>query len=295
MSACPGTLRALLAGACAAALLLPQVAAAQGGDAPYVPTPQVVVDAMLRMARVGPGDYLIDLGSGDGRIVITAAKRYGARGLGVDLDASLLALANDAAGREGVAGLVDFRRQDLFETDLAPATVITSYLLPEMNLKLRSKLLALAPGTRIVAHDYHFGDWPPDERQTLRVPEKKVGDPGTSYVYLWVVPAQVAGRWRTEVAAGDGNAAPIELEITQSFQAIGGHAVVGARRVPLHGAHLQGADIHFAVDVASSGTSRRHSFRGRAAGDAIVGVVSVREAGAWRERDWRAARVAAPP
>ncbi|MCZ7563902.1 MAG: class I SAM-dependent methyltransferase [Burkholderiales bacterium] len=273
--------------------MLPSTAA-QGADAPYVPTPQIVVDAMLRMARVGPRDYLIDLGSGDGRIVISAAKRHGARGLGVDLDASLLALANDAAGREGVAHLVDFRRQDLFHTDLAQATVVTSYLLPEMNLKLRPKLLDLAPGTRIVAHDYHFGDWPPDERETLRVPEKQVGDPGLSYVYLWIVPARVAGRWRAEVVGADGRAVPIGLEITQSFQAIGGHAEVPGRRTPLHGAHLGGSDIHFALDVTVGGVHRRHSFRGRVAGDTIAGAVAVREAGAWQEREWRARRVAAP-
>jgi len=284
--------RLLLASACAAAAIIPQAAAAQPYDAPYVPTPQVVVDAMLRMARVGPRDVLIDLGSGDGRIVITAAKRYGARGVGVDLDESLLALANDAAGREGVSALASFRRENLYETDLSSASVITSYLLPEMNLKLRPRLLALAPGTRIVAHDYHFGDWLPDERETLRVPEKKVGEPGVSYVYLWVVPARVGGRWRTEVASGDG-ALPIELDIAQDFQVVNGHALVGGKRMPLHAAFLQGADLHFGIDVPDGAGARRHSFRGRVSGSDIHGVVAAREAGAWREREWRAQRVSA--
>jgi hypothetical protein len=280
--------------ACAAAAVLPQAAAGQALDAPYVPTPQVVVDAMLRMARVGPRDFLIDLGSGDGRIVITAAKRYGTRGVGVELDESLLALANDAAGREGVAELAVFRRENLFETDLSQASVITSYLLPEMNLKLRPKLLGLAPGTRIVAHDYHFGDWSPDERETLRVPEKTVGEPGLSYVYLWIVPAQVGGRWRTQVASG-GGMLPIELDIAQEFQVIRGHALVSGKRVRLHGAHLQGADLHFGIDVPDGAATRRHSFRGRIAGSEISGIVAAREAGAWREREWRAERVPARP
>lgn len=272
--------------------MLAPLAAGQPFDAPYVPTPQVVVDAMLRMARMGPRDSLIDLGSGDGRIVITAAKRYGARGVGVDLDESLLALANDAAGREGVAALAVFRRQNLFETDLSRASVITSYLLPEMNMKLRPKLLALAPGTRIVTHDYHFGDWTPDERQTLRVPEKQVGEPGISYVYLWIVPAQVGGRWRTQVASSAGELA-IELDIAQEFQVVTGHARVGGKRVALQGAQLQGADLSFAIDVPNGETTRRHRFRGRAADGEIDGVVSVREAGAWRERRWSAQRVPA--
>ena len=167
-------------------LLLAPVATAQDGrgDVVYVPTPQVVVDEMLRMAKVGAKDFVIDLGSGDGRIVITAAKKHGARGFGVDLDTYLLKIANDNAKKEGVADRARFVEQNLFETDLSQATVITSYLLPEMNEQLRPKLLTLKPGTRVVAHDYHMGEWDPDEEKTLIVPEKTVGDPGKSYIYL---------------------------------------------------------------------------------------------------------------
>ena len=127
------------------------------GDVVYVPTPQVVVEEMLEMAKVGPSDFIIDLGSGDGRIVITAAKKFGARGFGVDLDAYLLKKARESARREGVAERAQFVEQNLFEADLSHATVITSYLLPEMNEKLRPKLLALKPGTRVVTHDYDMG------------------------------------------------------------------------------------------------------------------------------------------
>jgi len=176
------------------ALFAPVAVAQTGrGDVVYVPTPQVVVDEMLRMAKVGASDYVIDLGSGDGRIVITAAKKLGARGFGVDLDTYLLKIANTNAKQEGVADRAHFIEQNLFETDLSKATVITTYLLPEMNERLRPKLLALKPGTRIVAHDYDMGNWLPDEQKTLIVPEKKVGDPGKSYVFFWLVPAQVAG------------------------------------------------------------------------------------------------------
>ena len=176
----------------------PAVAQKGVGDVVYVPTPQQVVDAMLRMAEVGPSDYLIDLGSGDGRVVITAAQR-GARALGVDLDRYLLGVATEAARRAGVAERATFREQNLFETDLAAATVISTYLLPDMNAKLRPKILALKPGTRVVAHDYHMGDWLPDEQQSLKIPEKKVGLEGVSYVYLWHVPASVAGKWRAVI------------------------------------------------------------------------------------------------
>ncbi len=171
------------------------VCAQQGvGDVVYVPTPQVVVDTMLRMANVGPADYLVDLGSGDGRVVITAAK-LGARALGVDLDRHLLGVARESARREGVATHATFREQNLFETDLAGATVVTTYLLPDMNLKLRPKLLALPAGTRVVAHDYHMGDWLPDDREMLLVPEKKVGQAGVSHIYLWRVKSRLVGMW----------------------------------------------------------------------------------------------------
>src|SRR5215212_9872019 len=179
----------LYLGLAASAVLLTGPALSQEGrgDVVYVPTPQIVVDEMLRMAKIGPNDFLIDLGSGDGRFVITAAKKFGARGFGVDLDAHLLKIARDSAQKEGVAERAQFVEQNLFETDLGKATVISSYLLPEMNVKLRPKILALKPGTRVVAHDYHMGDWYPDEQKDIPVPEKVVGTPGVSYIYMWVV------------------------------------------------------------------------------------------------------------
>src|SRR5262245_30079528 len=233
----------------ALALLAPPAGAQHGqGDVVYVPTPQVVVDEMLRMAKVGPADYLIDLGSGDGRIVITAVKKHGARGFGVDLDTYLLKLANAAAKKEGLTDRARFVEQNLFETDLSPATVITTYLLPEMNQKLRPKILALKPGTRVVAHDYSMGNWDPDEEKTLLVPEKVVGDPGKSYIYLWIVPAQAAGRWESQIAVS-GKPVPYQFNFEQNFQLVHGSVRAGDRDAKLPQLRLVGDQIAFKLDV----------------------------------------------
>jgi hypothetical protein len=261
------------------------------GDVVYVPTPQVVVDTMMRMAQVGPGDYLIDLGSGDGRVVVSAANR-GARALGVDLDRYLLGVANEAAKREGVADRATFREQNLFETDLASATVITTYLLPEMNVKLRPKILALKPGTRVVAHDYHMGDWLPDQRETLEVPEKKVGLEGVSYVYLWHVPAQVAGRWRTEIPVA-GRLAPFEFELEQRFQVVTGRAAaIASRPTRLQTPRLRSDALSFTVELGPGRPPVRYEFQGRVEGDEFRGTAFVWENNARREVSFAARRVA---
>jgi hypothetical protein len=272
-------------GALALALGLPAAHAQDGrGDVVYVPTPQVVVDEMLKMGKVGPKDYLIDLGSGDGRIVITAAKKLGARGFGVDLDTYLLKIANASAKKEGVADRAQFIEQNLFETDLSPATVITSYLLPEMNAKLRPKLLALKPGTRVVAHDYSMGEWDADEEKTLIVPEKTVGDPGKSYIYAYIVPARVAGRWTSELALG-GKPVPWQFAFEQSYQYVHGNARAGERDVRLPQFRLSGERIAFAVAVPGAGT---HRFSGVVKGDEIDGTVTIGEGAAQRVVPWKA-------
>ena len=156
-------------------------------DVPYVTTPQQVVDAMLSLASVGPADRLIDLGSGDGRIVITAAQRWGTPGLGVEIDPRLVAISQGRARDAGVADKARFVVQDLFDTDLSQATVITMYLLPEVNLKLRPRLQKLRPGTRIVSHDWDMGDWTPERTIEVDAPDKTVGLRKTSKLMLWVV------------------------------------------------------------------------------------------------------------
>ncbi len=252
--------RAVLAAACVAAT--PAALAQQGvGDVVYVPTPQVVVDTMLDMARVGPEDTLIDLGSGDGRVVVTAAKR-GAKALGVDLDRVLLTQARQLAERERVAERATFREQNLFETDLSSATVVTSYLLPEINLKLRPKILALKPGTRVVAHDYHMGDWLPDRRDDIAVPEKKVGNPGVSYVYYWMVPARIDGVWR-----GTAGGRSWEFAFKQRYQYFSGIARGGSAPREFDTGKIAGEELRFTF---GSGADARE-FVGRAADGAITG------------------------
>jgi SAM-dependent methyltransferase len=156
-------------------------------DVPFVTTPQNVVDAMLELAGVGPSDRLIDLGSGDGRIVITAAKRWGTPGLGYEIDPRLASIATRNARREGVGNLARFVVDDIFFADLSSATVITMYLLPDVNLRLRPRLRALAPGTRLVSHDWDMGDWPPRKSIEIDAPDKRVGLKKTSRLMLWTV------------------------------------------------------------------------------------------------------------
>jgi SAM-dependent methyltransferase len=175
------------------ALLLSLVCAtafAQDTDVPFVVTPDNVTREMLTLAGVKPGDFVIDLGSGDGRIVIAAAKQFGARGLGVEIVPDLVDKSRDNARRAGVADRVEFRVQDLFATDLSKATVITMYLLPEVNLQLRPQLLALKPGTRIVSHDWDMGDWKPDRTIVVDAPDKPIGREKVSRLHLWTVPAR---------------------------------------------------------------------------------------------------------
>ena len=194
-------------------LLACAFARAQGDEVPFVVTPDNVTLAMLQLAKVGPEDYLIDLGSGDGRIVITAARRFGARGLGVELVTALVEKSREAARQAGVSQKASFREQDLFKTDLSPASVITMYLLPEVNLQLRPKLLQLRPGTRLVSHDWDMGEWEPDRTVTVAAPDKPVGLEKSSKVHLWIVPARVDGAW-----CGIGKSKGMRLTIQQSFQ-----------------------------------------------------------------------------
>lgn len=176
------------AGLLALGLLIAPAVPAQ--DVPFVPTPQVTVDEMLRLAGVGPQDFVLDLGSGDGRIVITAARKFGARGTGVDLDYHLVIQSEESARQAGVEDRVKFLQQDLFKTDLGQATVITMYLLPAVTRKLVPSLLNLKPGTRIVSHDFTFEKWKPDRSITVETPEKyDLTGSWTSDVHLWIVPA----------------------------------------------------------------------------------------------------------
>ena len=229
-------------------------------DAPYVATDMEVVDAMLALAEVRPDEFVVDLGSGDGRILIAAARLVGARGLGVDIDPARVEEAEHNARAAGVAGLVDFRRQDLFDTPLAEADVLTLYLTQEVNLRLRPRILAeMRPGTRVVSHDFDMGDWRPDQRRRI----------GAAVVHLWIVPARIDGAWTLNVG---GRAVP--LAIDQSYQNFDGTA--GTARIEQ--GRLTGDRIRFLADLGEG----RRAFEGRVAGDTIVPL----DAGA----GWRATR-----
>jgi hypothetical protein len=278
----------IVAGALLALVLPLRLQAQEGaGDVVYVPTPQIVVDEMLQMVKVGPKDFVIDLGSGDGRMVITAAKKFGARGFGVDLDTVLLKLSNENAQREGVADRARFIEQNLFETDLSQATVITSYLLPEMNEKLRPKILNLRPGTRVVTHDYHMGEWHADEMRTLEVPEKKVGNPGMSYVYRYVVPAKIAGRWQSQFASGT-HPANLEFDFEQRFQMFDGVARSGSQKMTLRVTKLDGDQISFQFFTKPGDNATRHEFNGTVKGELIEGTLKLGVGAGQKQMPWSA-------
>ena len=204
---------------------------------PFITTPDNVTLEMLRLANVGPGDHVIDLGSGDGRIVILAARRFNATGLGVEIEPDLVRKSISNAQAAGVADRVSFREQDLFKTDLSAATVMTMYLLPEVNLQLRPAVLSLKPGTRIVSHDWDMGDWKPDQTTVVPVPDKKVGLEKSSKVHLWVVPAKVDGLW-----CGDGLLRGTRLQLTQRFQEFEGTLAHRQRSRQLEG-RIAGATL----------------------------------------------------
>jgi len=207
-------------------------------EVPFVTSPDNVTLEMLRIAQVGPQDRLIDLGSGDGRIVIVAAQRFGASGLGVEIVPDLVRQSQENARIAGVADRAQFRVEDIFQTDLSGASVITMYLLPDVNLALRPRLLALKPGTRIVSHDWDMGDWKPDQTTVLPVPDKKVGLEKTSKVQLWTVPAQVHGLW-----CGAGMLGGMRFEVKQSFQQFTATMTRGGR-VREYAGRIEGDTLH---------------------------------------------------
>ena len=219
-------------------------------EVPYIQTPSNVVDAMLAIADVGPQDYLVDLGSGDGRIVIAAAKQYGARGLGIDYDQTLIAESRANAALAGVSDKVRFLQQDIFLADFRDATVVTMYLLPEVNLEIRPRILfGLRPGARVVSHDWDMGEWEPDRRMVVPAPEKIVGLKKESTIHLWVVPARVAGYWRGTLT-GPGGEQSVVIEFGQRFQ--NASATVWLRRWNLNGtARLQGDRLSLGLDRGS--------------------------------------------
>ena len=233
----------------------------EGKDVIWVPTSQAMVDKMLDMAKVTPQDNVIDLGSGDGRTVITAAKR-GATALGIEYNPKMVELSQRSAAKEGVGDKAQFRKADLFETDLSQATVITMFLLPEINLQLRPKILDLKPGTRVVSNSFTMGDWTPDETAEVR-------EGCTSYckALLWIVPAKVEGNWRLPKG---------ELKIEQNYQTISGTLKSGKSVQKITDGKVEGDQVTF-----TAGGTR---YTGRVSEGAIEGT---RRTGK-KDASWRA-------
>jgi len=253
---------------------------------PYVPTPQSVVDEMLRLADVREEDFVVDLGSGDGRIVLTAARRFQARGMGVDIDSELVDQSNAAAQREGLDHLVQFDQRDVLQTNIGEASVLTLYLLPNMMASLRSKILAeLKPGSRVVSHDFEFGEWQPDRKVTIDAPDKYgPGGTWTSNVMLWVVPARVEGVWRIAISGNSDKLYTVTLK--QKFQKLEGEARQGGRRVEIRDMQLEGNRIRFVLQPGAPRAAPRE-FRGVISGNQIGGEVTIAQATA----SWTAKRV----
>lgn len=239
-------------------------------DAPFVPSSMVTVEEKLRLAAVGPGDVVYDLGSGDGRVVITAASRFGASGVGIERDPALIAQSREAAARAGVADRVRFLQQDLFATDLGPATVVTLYLSPNLNLKLRPALLRLKPGVRIVSHSAGLGDWKPDRRTSIG-----------KDVLLWVVPAQLAGRWQARLGQAGRT---LEIEFSQRYQDISAIARLGGGPAQVWEARLESDRLGFVIVDNDAALY----FEGRVRGKVIEGTYTRGVRGA--PESWRAER-----
>jgi hypothetical protein len=244
--------------ALATALVLVALTTHAHDDPPYFPTSQAAVDKMLDMAEVKESDFLIDLGSGDGRIPIAAAQRLGARGLGVDIDPQRIAEANENARIAGVADKVTFRKENLFDTDIGKASVLTLYLSLRINIDLRPRILKeMRPGARVLSNDFNMGDWLPDEWE-------RVGD---RVVYLWIVPAKVAGDWRLTFATPNGERV-MDLGIAQQFQQLMGSASLDGISVPLRDGGVRGEEVEFVLDLGKGDAKR---FRGRLTEDGLEG------------------------
>ncbi|HEY8553992.1 MAG TPA: class I SAM-dependent methyltransferase [Burkholderiales bacterium] len=254
------------AGLLAAAMVAAAPAFAR--DVPFVPTPQPVVEAMLELAEIDKNDVVYDLGSGDGRIVITAAKKYGARGVGVDIDPERIAEGRENARAAGVEDKVKFIEGDLFQVDLRPATAVTLYLLPDVNLKLRPKLLKeLRPGTPVVSHSFSMGDWEPEKTVTVN----------GSTLYLWHIPARTAGRWEYRIARSDGRTETHRLEITQDAQRIEGTVTIDGTTYPISDGRVGIDEISFSVERTIDGRAVTQRFKGRVIDGQVAGMALLEE------------------
>jgi SAM-dependent methyltransferase len=257
----------LLASVCLVLAVEPSVFLAQQKmlDVPYVPTKYPVVDEMLKLAGVQKGDVVYDLGCGDGRLVVTAAQRYGAHGVGFDIDPERIAESGENAAKAGVTGLVKFHEQDLFTADFREATVMTLYLLTSVNLKLRPKLLReLRPGTRIVSHNFGMGEWKPDASSSVDVEDI------SHEVYLWIIPANISGTWSWTQGK---KPVAIEMAVEQAFQYPTAKARSGGKEIEVRDFSLKGDQVKFVLDLPYEDKVVPMAFDGKAFASAGKDVV----------------------
>ena len=253
-------------------------------DVEYEPSSHDVVALMLNIANVTGEDIVYDLGCGDGRIVITATKQYGAQGVGIDIDPIRISEGNNNAKKEGVTGKVRFIEQDLFEADIGEATVVTFFLLPSVNLRLRPKLFRdLEPGTRIVSHEHYMGAWEPD------LIEKVVADGRSHTVYLWILPANVSGTWDWTESTEAGKRS-YNLHIEQEFQEVNGILSSNGANVSISEMTIEGDKLRIAIEEETGIDTMIRTLDGTSDGNVIKGtVVSKTETGVIKNR-WRAKR-----
>ncbi len=253
-------------------------------DVPYVPTRHAVVDEMLRLARVAKDDVVYDLGCGDGRLIIGAASKYGARGVGFDIDPERIKECLENAEKAGVRDKVKFVLGDLFEADFHEATVMPMYLLTSVNLKLRPKILKeLRPGARVVSHNFGMDNWHPDEQSVVRV-EDIAHD-----VYLWIVPANVSGTWSWAMGENSPPRA-CRLEIVQKFQTWEGRLLIDGMEAAIRDMKLQGDKIAFKAEATVGGKAAILTFEGKASGHDIAGLIKVTIEGRDAAYAWKARR-----
>jgi hypothetical protein len=235
----------------------PQVGQA-GKDVVWVPTPDELVNKMLTMARVTPKDFVVDLGAGDGKIAIAAGKKFGATALGIEYNPEMAKLAQCFVQAEGVADKVKIIQGDIFKEDFSKATVVTMYLLPELNLRLRPTILSMKPGTRVTSHQFTMGDWEADETAEIEYRS----------AYLWIVPAKVEGNWTFREDSGGKTA--FSVAVAQKYQRISGDASMGGNKNPLVGASLRGEEIKFAFNDEKGQT---RTFSGTVRGGEMTGTL----------------------
>lgn len=246
-------------------------------DVPFEPTPDDVVERMVRIAELKRSDVVYDLGCGDGRIVIAAVKQAGCRGVGIDIDETLVKRSRENAARAGVAGRTRFIEQDLFTADLREATVVMLFLWPEVNIRLRPILLnELKPGSRVVSHMHTMGEWKPDKMEAL----------GRREIMLWVIPANASGTWTWKTAGGGAHV----LEIEQRYQRIRGTLSRGQHQRTMTEAVLSGDRISFTVEGEVNGARAMREYRGVVRGDTIVGTVAEKKEAKIRTSPWKAVR-----